>query len=427
MTEFESLKSGLPTLAVVVKDRTSSLTGSVEDEFMGLVESAGLRGVTKYNLNIKTIHPRHLIGKGQLDKIAELIQQSNIKQLVLNVDIDARHQNTISKYLELPVHDRTAIILDVFARRARTYEGKIQVEMAQIQYSSSRLVRGWTHLERQRGGQGLRGGPGEKQLELDKRLLRDQMKRLKKRFEKIKKQRNLSRSARRKAGFTTVSLVGYTSAGKSTLFNLLTSSDAQESEALFTTLDPTIRKVSGMDIGGTNSFLIADTVGFIESLSKDLMQSFAATFGEIHDSDLLLHVVDINDKGMERKQEAVEALLDNLDASKIPTIMVYNKVDMQKDISFPDVSYDDAGNPTAVWISATDKTNIKTLTKSINFFVDQFNTLPKEDYNDIDYDGDNDSIDYDEPQNEAQNNPHTTDHNAPREKAARLPATTEKI
>ncbi|MCH9665727.1 MAG: GTPase HflX [Gammaproteobacteria bacterium] len=371
MIEFVAPNSEFPTLAVVVEDRTSTLSGSLEEEFLVLLDSVGLKGCMAHKLNLRNIHPKHLIGKGQLEKVLEIIETNDIKQLTINLDIDSRHQNSLTNMLGIPVYDRTAIILDVFARRARTYEGKIQVEMAQIQYASSRLVRVWTHLERQRSGIGMRGGPGEKQLELDRRMLRERNARLKKRLEKVKKQRNLSRSSRRKAGFTTISLVGYTNAGKSTLFNLLTASAAQSSNALFTTLDPTIRKVASK---GGGDFLMADTVGFIESLSKDLLQSFAATFGEIQDSNLLLHVIDITDKGIERKQEAVEDLLEQLGASEIPTIMIYNKVDKSEDTSLPDISYDADGNPAAIWISAANQVNIDAVTKSIEFFVKQAGT-----------------------------------------------------
>lgn len=363
---FVSPTLGVSTLLLVINDKTETFTGSVEEEFLSLIHSLEIQNTSLHKLNLRAINPKHLLGSGQVADIAELINSKQIKQIITSLDLDARHQKGLNQELKVPIFDRTALILELFAHRARTYEGKIQVDMAQMDYAASRLVRVWTHLERQRSGgsgAGLRGGPGEKQLELDKRLIRAQIKQLKKKLDKMKAQRMLSRSARKKASLPTVSLVGYTNAGKSTLFNLLTTANAYASSKIFATLDPTVRKVTG-----ERSFLLADTVGFIESLSKGLLQSFSATFGEINESDIILHMVDINDPKLEAKKQAVNLLLKRLDADTIPTIMVYNKIDMIS-LSFPGVVYNNEGFPESIWVSANKGSNITTLINHIRLAI----------------------------------------------------------
>ena len=428
--QFVPPDTNLPTLALVINDSANTFMGSREEEFLDLVRAVGINTTTAnthkqmamqahinggsnetknstknkhatpaanrtntsatpaanrtntsttpantnapapptavtHRLNLKAINPKFLIGKGQMERLQDIVARNGIKQLALNLDIEASHHRNLTEALNIPVFDRTSIILELFAQRARSYEGKLQVEMAQINYMMSRLVRGWTHLERQRSGIGMRGGPGEKQLELDRRLLSNRAKQLRKRMDKIKKQRELSRSARKKAGLPVVSLVGYTNAGKSSLFNLLTASNALASSQLFATLDPTIRKCRNRD---GSEFLIADTVGLIESLSSELTLSFAATFGEINNSDLLLHVVDLADKNSESKQEAVNKLLDELGIKGIPTIMVYNKVDMIN-FSYPSVIYNKDGFPGTVWVSSKKEYNIDILKQSIKDII----------------------------------------------------------
>ena len=385
----------LGTLLLIIKEDSGFFTGSAKDEFIGLINALTIKTTYIHSVTLRQIHPKHLLGKGQVEAIKALVTKYNIQQMVTSLDINARHERGLRQVLNINVFDRTAVILDIFARRARTYEGKLQVEMAQLEYASSRLVRGWTHLERQRSGIGMRGGPGEKQLELDRRMLRAQAKRLGKRLAKIKFQHKLSRSARKKAGLPTISLVGYTNAGKSSLFNLLTSSAAYESSKLFATLDPTIRKLKGPS---DKSFLLADTVGFIESLSKDLLQSFSATFGEINESDLLLHVVDITDDKLEEKKRAVYSLLEKLGAHEIPTILVYNKIDMTRE-DFPTILYDDNNKANTIWVSAHKAYNINVLIEHIHLALQ---SRPNEDMKEPEH-WENDMIDFNALQKTATN------------------------
>ena len=364
--EFVRPDEVLKTLLVVINDRTGTLTGSEEQEFNALVNSLCIQNTTSITINLRGINARYLVGKGQFNTIREALIASEAKQVIFNIDLGARHQRVLEKDLGVPVFDRTSIILNIFAQRARTYEGKLQVEMAQLEYSSSRLVRSWTHLERQRSGIGQRGGPGEKQLEIDRRLLRVRVRQIEARLDKIKKQRVLSRNARKKARLPTVSLVGYTNAGKSTLFNALTGSSAYSSAQLFATLDPTIRKVRGKHY----DFLLADTVGFIESLSRSLIKSFTATLGEIKESDLILHIVDISDSKADEKIMAVNSILKTLGASNMPTLMVYNKVDMAKE-PHHDATYDQLNHPSAVWVSADKGVGLDVLLDSINILLEQ--------------------------------------------------------
>ena len=369
--EFVRPDEVLKTLLVVINDRTGTLTGSEEQEFNALVKALCIQNTTSITINLRGINARYLVGKGQFNAIREALVASQAKQVIFNIDLGARHQRVLENDLGVPVFDRTSIILNIFAQRARTYEGKLQVEMAQLEYSSSRLVRGWTHLERQRSGIGQRGGPGEKQLEIDRRLLRVRVRQIEARLDKIKKQRILSRNARKKARLPTVSLVGYTNAGKSTLFNALTGSSAYSSAQLFATLDPTIRKVRGKYY----DFLLADTVGFIESLSRSLIKSFTATLGEIKESDLILHIVDISDSKADEKIMAVNSILKTLGASNIPILMVYNKIDMAKELhpkeSHHGATYDQLNNPSAVWISADKGIGLNVLLDSINILLEQ--------------------------------------------------------
>jgi GTP-binding protein HflX len=244
------------------------------------------------------------------------------------------------------VLDRTGLILDIFAQRAHSFEGKLQVELAQLKHLSTRLVRGWTHLERQKGGIGLRG-PGETQLETDRRLLGKRIKYLKQRLEKVEKQRHQSRQARHKAEIPTLSLVGYTNAGKSTLFNALTNAHAYAADQLFATLDPTLRK---MEIDEHLSVILADTVGFIKHLPHDLVAAFRATLQETREADLILHIIDCADENRQEKIDAVNMVLDEVDAQDTPQLQVFNKIDLAE--YTPRIDRNDAGQVTRLWLSA---------------------------------------------------------------------------
>ena len=245
------------------------------------------------------------------------------------------------------VVDRTTLILDIFAQRARTHEGKLQVELAQLRHISSRLIRGWTHLERQKGGIGLRG-PGETQLETDRRLLRERMVNIGKRLEKVEVQRQQGRRARVRAELPTLSLVGYTNAGKSTLFNLITQADVYAADQLFATLDPTLRRI---ELPGVGRVILADTVGFIRHLPHDLVAAFKATLTETREAELLLHVVDIADDRRSENIEQVEYVLKEIEADEVPQLVICNKIDSLTDIE-PRIDRNEEGLPIRVWLSA---------------------------------------------------------------------------
>lgn len=257
-------------------------------------------------------------------------------------------QRNLEATLKCRVIDRTGLILDIFAQRARTHEGKLQVELAQLEYMSTRLVRGWTHLERQKGGIGLRG-PGETQLETDRRLLRARIKSIHKRLEKVHKQRDQNRRARARAEIPSLSLVGYTNAGKSTLFNALTTSEVYAADQLFATLDPTLRRLELEDVGPA---VLADTVGFIRHLPHKLVEAFQATLQEAAEADLLVHVIDAADPENDRNTEQVNHVLSEIDAGDVPRLLVMNKID-RLDMA-PRIERDGFGRPLAVWLSARD-------------------------------------------------------------------------
>jgi GTP-binding protein HflX len=287
-------------------------------------------------------------------------------------------ERNLEKLTECRVVDRTGLILDIFAQRARSHEGKLQVELAQLKHMSTRLVRGWTHLERQRGGAiGLRG-PGETQLELDRRLLGDRVKQLEKRLEKVETQRTTGRRARQRNALPVVALVGYTNAGKSTLFNTLTGADAYAADKLFATLDPTVRRLEGLDCGPV---LLADTVGFIRDLPHDLVAAFRSTLAEARDADLLLHVIDASDPEREDRIADVESVLREIGADDIPQVLVFNKIDLVRaggaddDASAPDAAlpqgiaprldWIDGGEMPRAWVSATKREGLDGLATAI--------------------------------------------------------------
>jgi len=258
------------------------------------------------------------------------------------------------------VLDRTGLILDIFAQRARTHEGKLQVELAQLEHMSTRLVRGWTHLERQKGGIGLRG-PGETQLETDRRLLRVRLRQIKARLEKVRSQREQARRGRRRADIPSVSLVGYTNAGKSTLFNALTQSDVYAADQLFATLDPTLRRLQLDDLG---PIVLADTVGFIRHLPHKLVEAFRATLEESSNSDLLLHVIDAHEPERMEQIEQVLAVLGEIGAEGLPILEVYNKLDLLEDVE-PQIQRDADGKPERVWVSARDGRGLELVGQAI--------------------------------------------------------------
>ncbi|RUR05380.1 ribosome rescue GTPase HflX [Legionella sp. km772] len=269
---------------------------------------------------------KYYLGKGKAEEISHLVKTLDAELVLINHELSPSQERNLEQLFECRVVDRSGLILDIFAQRARTFEGKLQVELAQLQHLSTRLIRGWTHLERQKGGIGLRG-PGETQLETDRRLLRERIRSINKRLEKVRCSRDQNRQARRKAALPTVSLVGYTNAGKSTLFNTLTGEQIYVADQLFATLDPTMRK---LDLPGSADAILADTVGFIRDLPHQLVEAFRATLEETQEADLLLHVIDISDPNWRDTVTAVQRVLDELGVNDIPIIQVFNKIDLQE-------------------------------------------------------------------------------------------------
>ena len=316
-------------------------------EFEELVISAGGDPVEFLTGSRSAPHAKFFVGTGKLDEICSAVKSSDAELVIFNHNLSPSQERNIEAELKCRVLDRTGLILDIFAQRARTHEGKLQVELAQLQHLSSRLIRGWTHLERQKGGIGLRG-PGETQLESDRRMVRDRIKSIQARLLKVRKQRAQGRRARDRAEIPAVSLVGYTNAGKSTLFNKLTKADVYVADQLFATLDPTMRKV---DVAEKGPVIFADTVGFISHLPHRLVDAFRATLEEAANADLLLHVVDAAAEDRATNIKRVEEVLKEIDAHRLPTLMVYNKIDLLED-SVARIERNAEGQPVAVWLSA---------------------------------------------------------------------------
>jgi len=317
------------------------------DELKLLVSSAGVNTLETITGPRKSPHARYFVGTGKAQEIADTVKTLGANVVVFNHALTPAQQRNLEALCECLVLDRTALILDIFAQRARTYEGKLQVELAQLRHLSTRLIRGWTHLERQKGGIGLRG-PGETQLETDRRLLRARISTIRARLAKVEKQREQGRRARQRNEVPTVALVGYTNAGKSTLFNHTTDAGVYAADQLFATLDPTLRKIDVVDVG---SCILADTVGFIRHLPHDLVAAFKATLQETRDATLLLHIVDCADPCYHDNIIAVQTVLDEIGAGEVPQLMIMNKIDAVEGIQ-PHIDFDDLGKPEKVWLSA---------------------------------------------------------------------------
>ena len=290
-----------------------------------LAQTAGLNPVGRITCNRKAPDAALFIGKGKADEIKMMAQDIGASEILFDQSLSPAQQRNLERHLELPVNDRTLLILEIFAQRARSHEGKLQVELARLQYQSTRLVRRWSHLERQTGGAGVRGGPGEKQIELDKRMISDSIKRTKERLVKVKKQRQTQRKQRERRNAFTISLVGYTNAGKSTLFNALVKAQAYAADKLFATLDTTTRQLYLGE--GARPASLSDTVGFIRDLPHGLIDAFAATLEEAADADLLLHVVDGGNQDYLEQIEQVQRVLAEIGAAEVPQLLVFNKLD----------------------------------------------------------------------------------------------------
>ncbi len=334
--------------AVLVHIEFSS-HGESEDlgEFGELVTSAGVEAVATVTGSRNQPGTRFFVGKGKLEEVRLAVEDSGADVVLFNHALSPSQERNVERELKCRVLDRTGVILDIFAQRARTHEGKLQVELAQLEHMSTRLIRGWTHLERQKGGIGLRG-PGETQLETDRRLLRARIKSIHQRLEKVRRQRDQGRRARKRADISTVSLVGYTNAGKSTLFNHITTSSVYAADQLFATLDPTLRRLELPDIG---LVVVADTVGFIRHLPHKLVEAFRATLEETSEASLLLHVVDCYDDRRDENMAQVEDVLLEIGAEEVPVLQVFNKIDLLTDFK-PRVERNEEGVPVRVWVSA---------------------------------------------------------------------------
>jgi GTP-binding protein HflX len=335
---------------------------SDKEEFQALAMSAGAFIVADFSVNRAAPDPKYFIGTGKVNELQALVAEEEAVLVIFDHALTPSQERNLERSLKCRVLDRTGLILDIFAQRARTYEGKLQVELAQLQHQSTRLIRGWTHLERQKGGIGLRGGPGETQLEVDRRQLRERIKHIKIRLEKVRKQREQGRRSRKKAMLPIVSLVGYTNAGKSTLFNRLTGSEVYVANKLFATLDPTLRT---LDIPPIGKVVFADTVGFVRDLPHDLVEAFKATLEETKEADLLLHIIDANDRDWLLHSKAVESVLEEIGADDIPRIEVYNKIDLMPALPAHN-ERGITGQIQKIFVSAVTGTGLDRLTESIS-------------------------------------------------------------
>jgi len=295
------------------------------DELAQLADTAGYRVLDKVVCKRRAPDPALFVGSGKADEIKALAAGHGAAEVLFDQALSPAQQRNLERYLERPVNDRILLILEIFAQRARSHEGKLQVELARLQYLSTRLVRRWSHLERQSGGIGMRGGPGETQIELDRRMIGDAIKRTRERLDKVKRQRNTQRRQRERRGAYNISLVGYTNAGKSSLFNALVKARAYAADQLFATLDTTTRQMYLGEVG--RSVSLSDTVGFIRDLPHTLVDAFAATLQEARDADLLLHVVDASNPAHPEQVRNVMAVLHDIGAADIPQILVFNKLD----------------------------------------------------------------------------------------------------
>ena len=329
------------------------------EEFVELATSAGAVIVGELTSARRNPAPRYFIGKGKLQELKESVEANDAELVISSAALSPSQERNLEKSLNCRVLDRAGLILDIFAQRARSFEGKLQVELAQLRHLSTRLVRGWTHLERQKGGIGLRG-PGETQLETDRRLVGKRIRQLRERLDHVDSRRAMNRQNRLRAGIPTVALVGYTNAGKSTLFNALTNADVYVEDKLFATLDSTVRK---LELPQGREVILADTVGFVRDLPHELIAAFRSTLQEAKEADLILHMIDASDPNRWQRVRQVNAVLKQLDADRVPQIRVYNKIDkLERE---PRLTKLRQGGARAVWLSAVTGEGIPLLLASI--------------------------------------------------------------
>lgn len=329
-------------------------------EFLLLAKSANVHILNIITATRSTPQAKYFIGSGKAEEIADAVRQYNADLILVNHSLTPAQARNLEALCDCRVVDRNGLILDIFAQRARSHEGKLQVELAQLKHLSTRLVRRKTGLDQQKGAVGLRG-PGETQLETDRRLIKVRINQLQSRLEKVAKQRNQNRQTRQKADIPTISLVGYTNAGKSTLFNLITDANVYAADQLFATLDPTLRRLTLQDVGTT---ILADTVGFLRDLPHDLISAFKSTLQETTEASLLLHVIDCADNRKLENIEAVNQVLEEIGAQEVPRLLVYNKIDQLENVA-PHIEYDEKHLPSAVYISANSGSGLDLLLEAI--------------------------------------------------------------
>jgi GTP-binding protein HflX len=352
-------RAGRGNRAVILHPVFAGTGPEVLDEFQELCRSAGVKIAAVLTAPRDRPDARFFVGKGKIEEVADQVSATGADLVLVSCPLSAIQERNIEKKCQCRVLDRTTLILDIFALRARSHEGKLQVELAQLRHISTRLVRGWTHLERQKGGIGLRG-PGETQLETDRRLIGQRIQYLKARLEKVRRQRAQSRRRRERSHVFTVALVGYTNAGKSTLFNALTDSDVGTEDMQFATLDPTVRQMPHIPTGNV---LLVDTVGFVGDLPHELITAFHATLQETREADLLLHVIDAADHFHQQRELDVESVLESVEASEIPIIRVFNKIDLTD--RTPSSQLNEEGELIRIDISALQGTGLDELKESI--------------------------------------------------------------
>ncbi len=355
---FERPQSGERAILVHAGPQGAPDTDERE-EFAELARSAGAILVGELVSSRKRPDSKYFIGKGKLEELEAAVKSSGAELVISSTPLSPSQERNLEKALKCRVLDRAGLILDIFAQRARSFEGKLQVELAQLRHLSTRLVRGWTHLERQKGGIGLRG-PGETQLETDRRLLGNRVRQLTRRLEQVDQRRTLNRQNRLRAEIATVALVGYTNAGKSTLFNALTEAGVYVQDQLFATLDPTVRR---LDLPNGTPIVLADTVGFVRDLPHELVAAFRSTLQEAREADLIIHLIDASDSNRWQRVRQVNSVLKQLDADKIPQIRVYNKID--KLDRKPRMARNRDGEGRAAWLSAATGEGLDILLEAI--------------------------------------------------------------